>query len=101
MPSCDLCSASVPATARRVSPADFSRAVSRRLRPSGVAAALADFMGLPTSEVHAGWLQMVQSSETDWVLCPSCSMRTDDHLDKKVVEVLVVGANDEVSASTS
>lgn len=83
MPSCDLCSTSVPPTARRVLPADFRRAARSGLRPSGPAAALAEIMGLPSAEVHAGWLQMVQSSETDWVLCASCSLRIDACLDKK------------------
>lgn len=83
MPSCDLCSAAVPPTARRMPPADFRRAARLGLRPRGPAAALANIMGLPANEVHAGWLAMVNSNETDWVLCPACSLKADDYLAKK------------------
>lgn len=78
MPTCDLCSTPIDGGGRRVSPEVFRAAVQAGLRPpEGMLEAFA--FGQSAASALQGWAEMVMTEATDWVLCPVCAPRLDQH----------------------
>lgn len=90
MGNCDMCNRPVnEATAARFSPAQVQAAARAGYRPAAALdSALWQGLGLSPAEARqqaeAAWLNLVQGSRTDWVLCDACAAELRPYLQGKV-----------------
>jgi hypothetical protein len=81
MPACDLCTRAIDATiGRRFTAVDVRTAVGRGLRPPASVTALGAAFGEPSEDLHQGWVSMVMTDASDWLLCSDCASQAQSFL---------------------
>jgi hypothetical protein len=81
MSVCDVCNASTSfAEGTTYTATDFRRLVSRGFQPPASMFALTAAFGMSQREALEGWKNtIVATSETDWLLCPSCAAKAKQY----------------------
>ena len=72
---CDLCSVPLGVNSTRYSASQIRQAVRAGLRPNSTSVELGAAFGMSKETTNNAWTQQVMTDNTDWLLCPSCSVK--------------------------
>lgn len=82
---CDLCNEPASTESKTIKADHFKSAVTCGVRPPAeTIAQLMAMANLSSSEVEAVWIDVVETSSSDWLLCPQCASRVEFEMDAEL-----------------